>query len=225
LWRYTEVTNINSALTKNEKNMPITNLLCAFLETGVNKLHHLDSGANNKRKQLNGTVIGVSLKELNLPLFFVVSTQQVDVLNKFEGQTDCYIRVSFSALNKLQDNHQLTNLIKSGELEVEGNIQLVQQFSSLLTEMDIDWEEHLSHKVGDVVAHKLCYHAKKIQKGAKSQVCKIQKQSALYATEEIKMAPSGLEVAHFCDQVSYLESQTDKLLMQIEKQLNTLKAN
>ena len=110
--------------------MSLTNLLCGLLETGVNQLHQLDSSAVIKRKQLNGTIIGVSLKELDIPLYFIISEQQVDVINKFEGKADCYINVSFSALNQLQDNHQLTHLIKSGQLEVEGDIQLVQQFAS-----------------------------------------------------------------------------------------------
>ncbi|TEW52002.1 ubiquinone biosynthesis accessory factor UbiJ [Psychromonas algicola] len=200
--------------------MSLTNLLCGLLETGVNQLHQLDSSAVIKRKQLNGTIIGVSLKELDIPLYFVISDQQIDVLNKFEGQTDCTIRVSFSALKQLQDNHQLTNLIKSGELEVEGDIQLVQQFANLLTDMKIDWEEHLSQKVGDVVAHKFCYHTKQLFKGAVTQSKAIEKQAALYITEEAKLAPSGLEVAYFCDQVNTLETETDKLLLKLDEKLN-----
>lgn len=200
--------------------MPLTNLLCGLLETGVNQLHQLDSSAVIKRKQLNGIIIGASLKEFNLPLYFVISNQQVDVLNKFEGQADCFIRVSLSALNKLQDNHQLTHLIKTGQLEVEGDIQLVQQFAKLLTDMKIDWEEHLSHKVGDVIAHKLCYHAKKIHHGTLTQLNNVEKQTALYVTEEIKLAPSGLEVAYFCEQVKSLDMQTEKLLLKLEQYLS-----
>jgi len=200
--------------------MSLTNLLCGLLETGVNQLHQLDSSAVIKRKQLNGTIIGVSLKELDIPLYFVISDQQVDVLNKFEGQTDCTIRVNFSALKQLQDNHQLTNLIKSGQLEVEGDIQLVQQFANLLTDMQIDWEEHLSQKVGDVVAHKFCYHAKQLLKGTISKSKVIEKQVALYVTEEAKIAPSGLEVAYFCDQVNTLNTQTEQLLLKLDEKLN-----
>lgn len=197
--------------------MSLTNLLCGLLETGVNKLHQLDSSAVIKRKQLNGIIIGASLKELNIPLYFAISNQQIDVLNKFEGQPDCYIRVSLSALNKLQNNHQLTHLIKTGQLEVEGDIQLVQQFAKLLTDMQIDWEEHLSSKVGDVIAHKLCYHAKQWQQGTALQLNKIEKQTALYITEEIKMAPSGLEVAYFCEQVKALDTQAERLNKLMEK--------
>jgi len=200
--------------------MSLTNLLCGLLETGVNQLHQLDSSAVIKRKQLNGTIIGVSLKELDIPLYFIISDQQVDVLNKFEGQTDCSIRVSMSALKQLQDNHQLTNLIKNGKLEVEGDIQLVQRFASLLTDMEIDWEEHLSHKVGDVIAHKFCYHSKQFFKAAVKKSKVIEKQTTLYITEEAKLAPSSLEVAYFCDQVKALQKQTDELLFKLDEKLN-----
>jgi len=199
--------------------MSLTNLLCGLLETGVNQLHQLDSSAVIKRKQLNGTIIGVSLKELDIPLYFIISDQQVDVLNKFEGQTDCSIRVSMSALKQLQDNHQLTNLIKNGKLEVEGDIQLVQRFASLLTDMEIDWEEHLSHKVGDVIAHKFCYHCKQFFKATVKKSKVIEKQTTLYITEEAKLAPSSLEVAYFCDQVKALQKQTDELLFKLDEKL------
>ena len=199
--------------------MSLTNLLCGLLETGVNQLHQLDSSAVIKRKQLNGTIIGVSLKELDFPLYFIISEQQVDVLNKFEGETDCSIHVSMSALKQLQDNHQLTNLIKSGKLEVEGDIQLAQRFASLLTDMEIDWEEHLSHKVGDVIAHKFCYHSKQLFKTAAKKSKVIEKQTALYLTEEAKLAPSSLEVSYFCDQVKALQKQTDELLFKLDEKL------
>lgn len=200
--------------------MSLNNLLCGLLETGVNQLHQLDTSAAQKRKQLNGTIIGVSLKELNKPLYFVISKQQVDVLSVFEGSTDCFIRISCSALHKLQDNHQLTHLIKTGQLEVDGDIQLVQKFAQLLTDMEIDWEEHLSHKVGDVIAHKFCYHLKQLHQGVMGQFKTAEKQTALYITEELKLAPGGLEVAYFCEQVKTLEEKTNKLMQKFNQQLN-----
>ena len=191
--------------------MPLDNLVCGLLETGVNKLHQLDNGAKQKRKALDGTIIGVSLKEINKPLYFVISQQQIDVLSRYEGQADCFIRLNFLALAELQDNHKLTSLIKSGQLEVDGDIKIVQQFALLLTEMDIDWEEHLSSKVGDLVAHKLVYHAKQCKKHVFKQSNKVKHQLAEVITEELKLAPGPLEVAYFCDQVSDLEKQINTL--------------
>lgn len=202
--------------------MPLTNLLCGLLETGINQLHQLDSSAAAKRKQLNGTIIGVRLKEVNISLYFVISNQQIDLLSQFEGTADCFIHLNLSALSKLQDNHQLTRLIKSEELEVDGDIQLVQQFAQLLTNMEIDWEEHLSHKIGDVAAHKVCYHLKQFHQASTQQCHKIQKQTALFITDELKMAPGGLEVAYFCEQVKTTEHKAALLLAKLDKQLSEL---
>lgn len=196
--------------------MPLDNLVCGLLETGINKLQQLDSSAKQKRKALDGTIIGVSLKEINKPLYFVISNQQIDLLSRYEGQPDCFIRLNFLALLELQDNHQLTSLIKSGQLEVDGDIKTVQQFALLLTEMDIDWEEHLSSKVGDLLAHKIVYLAKQTRKNMLKQGDRAQKQLAEIITEELRLAPGPLEVAHFCDQVSDLEKQMSLL----EKKLN-----
>ena len=199
--------------------MPLDNLVCGLLETGVNKLHQLDSSAKQKRKALDGTIIGVSLKEIDKPIYFVISHQQIDLLSRFEGQPDCFIRLNFMALMDLQDNHQLTSLIKSGQLEVQGDIKTVQQFALLLTEMDIDWEEHLSSKVGDLLAHKLVYHAKQCKKQLFKQGNKAQKQLTEIISEELKLAPGPLQVAYFCDQVSDIEKQLEAL----EKKISAIK--
>jgi ubiquinone biosynthesis protein UbiJ len=196
--------------------MPFENLICGLLETGVNKLHQLDSSAKQKRKTLDGTIIGISFKEIKTPFYFVISHQQIDILTHHEGQTDCFIRLSLLTLLELQDSHQLTSLIKSEQLEVDGDIKIVQKFALLLTEMDIDWEEHLSHKVGDLVAHKLVYHAQQCKKQLYKQHKIANRQLAEIITEELRLAPGPLEVAYFCDQVSDIEKQ----VIALEKRLS-----
>lgn len=202
--------------------MPLDNLVCGLLETAVNKLHRLDSSAQQRRNMLAGVIVGVRVKELNKPLYFIISRQQIDILAKYDGPTDCFIRLNISALNKLHNNHQLTQLIKSEQLEVEGDIKLVQQFAQLLTDMNIDWEELLSAKVGDLLAHKFCYHSKQCRQSLLLQLKKIEKQSAEFITEELKLAPGGLQVAYFCEQVSQLEKQCLQLDARITQRLQNI---
>lgn len=203
--------------------MPLDQLVCGLLESTVNKLQQLDSSALQRRKQLNGTIIGVALKEINKPLYFVISSQQIDILAHYEGQADCFIRLNISALKELQNNHQLTHLIKTEQLEVEGDIQTVQRFARLLTEMDIDWEEHLSAIIGDVLAHKLYYQFKQCRQNVSLQIKKIEKQSAEYITEELKIAPGPLEVAYFCEQVNDIKKQTDALEQRLQLRFSSNK--
>lgn len=202
--------------------MPLDNLVCGLLETAVNKLHQLDTSAIQRRKALDGAIITVILKELNKPLYFVISKQQIDILTKYKGQVDCTIRLNLSALHELQNNHRLTHLIKSEQLEVEGDIQLVQQFAQLLTEMDIDWEEQLSSKIGDVLAHKFCYLAKQCQQGLAQHLQQTEKRCAELISEELKLAPNSLQVAYFCEQVNDIEKQCLQLEARITKRLHRI---
>jgi ubiquinone biosynthesis protein UbiJ len=200
--------------------MPLDNLLYGLIETGLNKLQQLDSSAQQKRRVLDGTVFGVALKELNKPIYLIISKQKIDILNTYDWQPDCFIRLSISAIKELQNNQQLPHLIKTEQLEVEGDIQLAQQFAQLLTEMDIDWEEHLSTKVGDLLAHKLCYHGKNAKHAFISKFKNIEQHSAQFLTEEMKIAPSALEVAHFCEQVEEIETQSTRIESRINHLLN-----
>lgn len=200
--------------------MPLENLLCGLLETGLNKLQRLDQHGLQRRKMLDGKIVGVMPKELNKPLYFIIDRQQIDISNEFAGQTDCFIRFNLSALKELQDNHQLTHLIKSEQLEIEGDTQLAQQFAQLLMAMEIDWEEQLSAMIGDVFAHKLCYYGKSVHQKVSAELNKIKIHHALFITDEAKLAPGSLEVAHFCEQVDEISRKVQHLEKRIHQAVN-----
>ena len=197
--------------------MPLLNLISAGVETGLNSLQLWDRQGLARRKKLAGKVFSIELKELPKPFFFVISAQKVDVLGAFEGQPDVMVKLSITALDELKDSAKTTSLIKQDKLEVTGDIQLLQQFAQLLTEMDIDWEDELSRFVGDVFAHKFCYGLGQLQQAAGQQLCRLQQNVAEIITEEYRLAPGPLEVAYFCDEVSALEKNTDASLARLNK--------
>ncbi len=197
--------------------MPLLNLISAGVETGINSLQLWDRQGQVRRKKLAGKVFSIELIELPKPFYFVISPQQVDVLGEFEGQADVVVKLSVTALEDLKDSAKTTSLIKQDKLEVEGDIQLLQQFAQLLTEMEIDWEDELSRYLGDVLAHKLCYGVGQIKRLAGQQLCRIQRNVAEVITEEYRLAPGPLEVAYFCDQVSELEQRVDAALLRLNK--------
>ncbi|MDO6527458.1 ubiquinone biosynthesis accessory factor UbiJ [Motilimonas sp. 1_MG-2023] len=188
--------------------MPLLSLISAGVEAGINSLQLLDRQGQARRKKLAGKVFSIELKELPSPFYFVISSQQVDVLGEYEGQPDVLVKLSISALDELKDSAKTTSLIKQEKLEVEGDIQLLQQFAQLLTEMDIDWEDELSRYLGDVFAHKLCYGLLQVKRLAGQQLCRLQHNIGEIITEEYRLAPGPLEVAYFCDEVSALEKRT-----------------
>lgn len=197
--------------------MPFEPLVTAAIESTLNTLINDDPELGRRLARLKGQVIQVHLKELNKTLTFVFS-QQIDVLANYEGQPDCYLSLNLSVLPELREQSNITKLIKQDKVILEGDIQLAQKFSQLMTDCKPDIEEWLSRVTGDVVAYSLVQGVSNLGQFVKAKADKHQKHLAQVITEEWKLAPAPLEIAHFCDQVDDVRSQAAR----IEAKLNQL---
>ncbi|MDN3700552.1 SCP2 domain-containing protein [Vibrio artabrorum] len=197
--------------------MPFDPLVTAVIEISLNTFVNDDPALVRRLSRLKGQIIQVHLKELNKTLTFVFS-QQIDVLSEYEGQPDCYLSLNLSVLPELREQSNITKLIKQDKLILDGDIQLAQKFAQLMTDCKPDLEEWLSRVTGDVIAHTLVQGVKNVGGFVSQQVTKHQHHLAQVLTEEWKMAPAPLEVAHFCDQVDDVKSSAARL----EAKLNTL---
>ncbi|EGR2796309.1 SCP2 domain-containing protein [Vibrio navarrensis] len=190
--------------------MPFAPLITAAIETTLNVLFKDNPDLQRRLLRLKGQVIQIHLKELNQTLTFVFS-QQIDVLADYEGQPDCYLSLNLSVLPQLREQANITRLIKQDQLVLEGDIQLAQKFVQLMTDAKPDVEEWLSRVTGDVVAHSAVQGARNAGEFLRAQAKKHQNHLGQVLTEEWRVAPGPLEVAHFCDQVDDLQSATAQL--------------
>ncbi len=197
--------------------MPFEPLVTAVVETTLNTLIQDDPALVKRMTRLKGQVIQFHVKEINKTLTFIFS-QQIDVLAHFEGDADCYLSLSLSVLPELREQANITQLIKQDKLVLEGDIQLAQKFSQLLTDAKPDLEEWLSRVTGDVIAHTFVSGAKQSVEWVKKNAEKKQDHIAQVLTEEWRIAPPPLEVAHFCDQVDDIASAVART----ESRLNAL---
>lgn len=198
--------------------MPFDPLVTAAIETTLNTLIKDDPQLVRRMARLKGQVIQVEMKELGKRLTFVFS-QQVDVLAQYEGVPDCFLSLNLTVLPELREQSNITRLIKQDKLELEGDIQLSQNFAKLLTDAKPDIEEWLSRLTGDVVAHTLVSGVKQslgwLQKSGQNK----QNQLAQVLTEEWLIAPAPLEIAHFCDQVDDISKQYAELEIRFQRLL------
>ncbi|KAF1853027.1 hypothetical protein Lal_00009212 [Lupinus albus] len=184
------------------------------LTAGVVALHRALKVA---RQRLNGKVLRIVLKEFSTPLVLVFSERQLDVLGAWEGDADCSVITHMSVLPKLRDRQQLTALIRSGELEVEGDIQVVQNFVALTDLAEFDPAELLAPFIGDIAAEGI---GKVLHGGAsfaRKSLLRQQRYAAEVLTEEWRMAPGPLEVAWFAEETAAVERAVDALTKRLEK--------
>ncbi|MFQ1731701.1 SCP2 domain-containing protein [Aeromonas veronii] len=186
--------------------MPMDAMVTAVIETSLNQLLVLDKQSPERLRKLVGKVLKLELRELK-PLWFVFSERRLDVLAQHEGEADAVLSLSLTALGLLKDPSALTRYIREEKLDLSGDPQLVQAFSVLLGELDIDWEEELSRYTGDVLAHILFSGARQARRLVGRELCRTRSQLAEYLTEEARLAPGPLEVASFNDDVEVLAQQ------------------
>jgi len=197
--------------------MPFTPLITAGIEGILNTFLYQPRALKSPRQRLQGKVLRVVLQEFSSPLVLVFSEHQVDVLAQWEGEADCSVITRLSVLPKLRDKQQLTALIRSGELEVQGDIQVVQNFSSLLDLAEFSGEELLAPYIGDVAAQGL---GNVVAGGVKALTRRAKRNERYVAealTEEWRLAPGQLEVAWFSEETSALARAVDTLTSRLEK--------
>src|SRR5471030_1389284 len=192
-------------------------LVTAALETGLNRLLYQDALMKPARQRLKGKVLRVELAELDSPVILVFGEMQVDVLAEWGSLADCTLKTHVSTLPALRQRQRFAALIKHGDLDIEGDLQVIQQFVALLDMAELDPAEILAPYLGDIVAEGL---TQKIQ----AQVCLVRRRLLEHrvrlgqaVSEEWRLSPSALEIAWFSDEVDVMERAGTSLVARLDK--------
>lgn len=200
------------------QNTVLYSLMTAFMETSLNHMLFKEAVLKPARVRLAGKVMSIDLKELNKTLTLIFTDNHVDVLSQWHEPADCTIKTSLFTLIKLKDKQQLSQLINSGDIVIEGDMQVVQHWSSLLDMAIWDPAHYLSPYLGDVAAQGL---SQVFRKGAGLASRLIGRQKTYIKDtllEEWKMALNPLELAYFSDEIE----QVSDSLNELEKRLSQL---
>lgn len=197
--------------------MPFTPLITAGIEGVLNTFLWRDRSLKSARQRLQGKTLRVTLKELSSPLVLVFSEQQLDVLSQWEGEADCNVTTRIGVLPKLRDRQQLTALIRSGELEVEGDIQVVQNLASLMDLAEFDPAELLAPYIGDIAAEGISKVARSGGNLLKKSFSRNRQYLAETLTEEWRVAPGQLEVAWFAEETAALARSVEAFSERLDK--------
>ena len=197
--------------------MTLTPLLTASLETALNQILYRDRGLKAARQRLNGKSLSIVLAELKQPITFVFSERQVDVLGEWADEADCTVTTRLTTLPKLRDRQQLTSLIRSGELDVAGDLQVVQHFSALLDLAELDPAEYLAPWIGDIAAEGISQFARRGFQALRRDFERKHSYLSQTLTEEWRVAPGKLELAWFAEEVDALSASLSDLETRLDK--------
>lgn len=197
--------------------MPLKPLVTGSIETAINTLLWREKALKPARQRLIGKVLRIELKEFSSPLVLVFSERQVDVLGAWEGEADCTVITRVSVLPQLRNRQQLTALIRNNDLEVQGDLQVVQNLVSLADLAEFEPAELLAPYTGDIAAEGVSKFLRGGAKFVQHGLARQQRYVAETLTEEWRLAPGALEIAWFAEETMAVERELAALTKRLEK--------
>jgi ubiquinone biosynthesis protein UbiJ len=195
--------------------------IAAALEIAINGVLQLDPETVARLDTVQGKVIAIELRGLNVALYLLPQHDSLTVFAHFEGEPDTVLRGTPVALARMGLAQHAGDVLFKGDVEISGDVELGQQFRNILDGLDIDWEEHLSRFTGDVVAHQLGELMRSARQWGQQSMDTLGRDAAEYLQEERRELPNPAEVEDLLSQVDTLRSDTDRLearILRLEKQ-------
>lgn len=180
--------------------------IAAGLETALNRYLRLDPEAWPRLAELEGAVIAIEPEGLGVTLYLLPGSQGIRVADHCESEPTVQIRGAWPALIR-----QWRGQAVGGEISVEGDSAVGQQFQTLLARLNIDWEEHLSKVVGDALAHQLGTLWRGFHDWRKSAATTLLHDGGEYLQQELQALPPRPAVESFLSAVDVLREDADRL--------------
>ncbi len=186
--------------------------LIALVERAVNRILSLDPEAIYNISRMDGKVLAVDLKGLERTVFIFPQREGVRLAEQHTGDVHVRIRGTPLALLAMGVNRNRGNTATfSGEVEIIGDLALGQHLQTVFGSLDIDWEELLSHYVGDVAAHQLGNLGRGMRGWVSSTGATMQLNTVEYIRNELEILPQASDVQRFMNDVDTLRMDVDRL--------------
>ncbi len=187
------------------------------LEAAFNQYLSLDPEISRQLAKLHGAVIGFDLSGTAIQLFIIPDQKgQVQVFSQVEGKADCLVKGSPLSLLRSSKSENADQVF-SGEIEIQGNSSLAQEFTRILKQVDVDWEEQLSRLTGDIIAHQVGTAFRSTSSWFNRNNLSARLNLQEYLQEEARLLPGLFELENFYNDVDQLRDDTERLAARIKR--------
>jgi ubiquinone biosynthesis protein UbiJ len=199
----------------------------ALLEQAINRYIELDPDYSQKLAPLYGSIIEIELTGIGLRIYLRTDSKGIICQGSLEGEPDCVIKGTPIGLMKMSlgEKGTQTKGLFSGEVEISGDIQLGQKMNQVLDSIDIDWEEHLSHITGDVVAYRVGQVFKQSFAWMQESTQQMRDNVRDYFIYESEDVPHPTEVNQFVTQIDTLRDDVARAEARLQEIVQKMKDN
>jgi len=123
------------------------------IEKLMNRILKQDEVTLNAIGELKGKVIAIYTISPDFIVYLKFDGTGVTIKKEYGGRVDVTIKARpVTLLIMLLAREEK---VTPRDMEIIGDVGLAQRFQSIMKNIEIDWKENLSHRIGDFLAHKL----------------------------------------------------------------------
>lgn len=192
----------------------------------LNRYLALDPESEKRLRILDGKVVTIAFTTHDNHLFQLHFTAHgVQIKSSDMTQADTIIQGTPISLLHMSLSPNQRKKFFADDVSIEGDLEVGQQVIALFDECEIDWEEYLSHYIGDVSAHNLGNFARKITKFRHKLSATLWQNINEYLHEEIHLVPPSEKLNDFFQDVDMLRMDVDRLDARIHRLTQSLRTN
>lgn len=196
-------------------------MIISFFLTGaekfINRYLQLDPETVARLQALSGKVIAIQFQHFNLKLYLRIESGIIRLLSRYEGIPDVTLRGTAFDFLRLSKATNSSAAIFASDIIIEGDMDVARQFKTIFANLDIDWEEQLSHVAGDTIAHQVGNLVRTLCTWARASSDTLQQDLTEYVQEEIRLVPPRAEIADFFAAVDTVRNDVERLTARIER--------
>ncbi len=187
------------------------------IEKTVNEILQNDPDLLANVTAMNDKIMAIELIGPGKTLYILPTESGIHLQSAHDG--DVHVRIKGTPLGLLKMAGRRDNMPATfdGDVEISGDLALGQHLQRMIREMDLDWEELLSQKVGDVAAHQIGNFLRGFSNWAKDVHESMEQNISEYLRIEAGLTPDRTEIEQFIHDVDTLRQDVDRLEQRIAR--------
>jgi len=190
------------------------------LQKAMNHGLALDPATPKKIQALHGKILEIIVSPLNVHFFMHFDQTQIKLLAKLDQNREANTVIHSSPLGLIRLSLLPASKVRSlfnENIRMTGDTELGQHVKQLFDGLDIDWEGHLAHFTGDVVAHQLGRFARGGRRLKQKLETSMQHNVTEYLHEELRVLPPREELEDFMSDIDALSLRVERLAAHINQ--------
>jgi len=196
------------------------------LEKAINAYLNLDPETIAQISKHKGKTVAITITDWNIQFFVCLHSDGIELKEKHSGKADTTLSGTLFGLFNAGCAKGKNEALFKYSVDISGDTEFGQIIRGILSNIDIDWEEHLSNVVGDVAAHKIGLCVSKILKIGEHSRTTLRTNLKEYLQQEIQQVPTAEQVEKYIHDVGILQNDVDRAEARInrlmtEREINT----